>query len=32
MFCLPQGQPALSGGDDDRGLGGLGHSGVPEKI
>jgi hypothetical protein len=30
MFGLPQSQTALTGGDDDRGLGGLGHSRFPE--
>jgi hypothetical protein len=30
MLGLPQSQSALTGGDDDGGLGGLGHGGVPE--
>jgi hypothetical protein len=32
MFGLPQSQTALTGGDHDRGLGGLGHGRFPEKI
>ena len=32
MFGLPQCQTALSGGDDDGGLVGLGHNRIPEKI
>ena len=32
MFGLPQSQTALTGGDDDGGLGGLGHGRFPENI
>jgi hypothetical protein len=32
MFGLPQSQTALTGGDDDRGLLGLGHGEFPRKF
>jgi hypothetical protein len=32
MFGLPQSQTAFTGGDDDRGLLGLGHGGFPRKF
>jgi hypothetical protein len=32
MFCLPQSQSALTGGNDDSGLCGLGHGKFPEKF